>query len=161
MQASALQLRHYFVAEVTLSANPAFDPKAKVALKIGDLEVTHEEKPVQGPDRQWQVILKIKLAAPPDRNAPYFFSLGLNSIFNINPKTDEGQIPALVTNGAPSVLYGIAREYLRGLMAAGPYPALLMPTLVFPPNGGTPSPTTSAAGAVNGGAGDTPTSAAT
>jgi preprotein translocase subunit SecB len=161
MQSSALQLRHYFVAEVTLSANPAFDPKQKLALKIGDLDVEHEERPVEGQPRQWQVIMKIKLAAPPDRNSPYFFSLGLNSVFDINPKTEEAMIPMLVSNSAPSVLYGIAREYLRSLMSAGPYPALLMPTLVFPPSGGKPAPATPAAGAVNSGAGDTPMSAAT
>lgn len=131
MNASPLQLRNYFISDLSLTANREYKPKEPIQLTMEHLLV--EPGFIQDKDdaRKWQVQLNISQKAVPEANSPYLFSLEMVGFFDVLKNCPNDKVEALVKTNGPSVLYGAAREILRALMAHGPFYPLLLPTASF------------------------------
>ncbi|MCC5845094.1 MAG: protein-export chaperone SecB [Verrucomicrobia bacterium] len=131
MQPSALGIELYFVAASQVFANPAYDGNKASALNYDALQSEVDVKTVEGEAKQWQVHLTVAHHPVEKENAPYDYSLQLIGFFSVSEQipADKRQDFAKV-NGA-SVLFGIAREHLRVLTSAGPYPAIHLPAVSF------------------------------
>lgn len=121
----------YFVSEASLTANREMKPGTPTKLEAEHLKVEQRCKALDEAARRWECILRVQLQAPPDANSPYAFSVELAGTFKVADKWPKERDEHLVLTSAPAVLYGVAREYVRNLMAAGPYMAILLPTVNF------------------------------
>lgn len=131
MKNSPLQLKRYFVTELSLTANKEFDPRKEVKLGVDNMIVTPALLADASDRRQWQVTLRIQLQPGPEANTPYFSALEVVGFFRLQDDYPEENIEWMVQTNATSVLYSAAREILRGATAQGPYPAFLLPTVSF------------------------------
>lgn len=131
MKNSPLQLKRYFVTELSLTANKEFDPKKEVKLGVESLVVAPALLADASDPRQWQVTLRIQQHPGPEANAPYFSTLEIVGFFCLQDDYPQEKIEWMVQTNATSVLYSAAREILRGAMAQGPYPPVILPTLSF------------------------------
>jgi preprotein translocase subunit SecB len=132
MKSSPLQLRRYFVTEISLTANREFDAKKEVKLGDGDLDVSPSFLMTENDPRQWQITLRIKQQpGRPDANAPYYFTLEMVGFFRVADDFPAEKVEWLVNTNGTSVLYSAAREVLRAAMAQGPYVQILLPTASF------------------------------
>jgi preprotein translocase subunit SecB len=131
-QASPIRCKSYFANELSVSANPKYDPNRPSDLTTEDLQVENSIVPI-GEDESSIVFLSVEQHAAGVKNAPYNFKIRLMGYFDVMegvPKQRAEQL--LLTNGS-SILYGAAREILRDMTSKGPYPPLLLPTLSFFP----------------------------
>jgi len=130
MKLAPLQLESYFLTEVTLRANQAFDCKKPIQFGEGDLEVSHECHVLPNDAERWQVTLNLKLQAPPEANPAYYFNLQVVGVVWAMPVLAEHTERVVRTNG-PSMLFGAAREMIRDLTARGPFAPMLLPSVSF------------------------------
>ncbi len=131
MVQSTLQLKYYFVAELSVITNREHDRAKPIALTDENLLVTPSFMPDPKDPRLWQVTLRIQQQAGPAANAPYFFTVELAGFFSVAPDYPEDKVEWMVRTNATSVLYSTAREVLRSAMSQGPYCPLLLPTVSF------------------------------
>jgi preprotein translocase subunit SecB len=131
MNNSPLQLKRYFVTELSLTANKEFDPKMEVKVGMDNLIVAPALLADTSDPRQWQVTLRIQQQSGHEANAPYFCTLEIVGFFRLQDDYPEEKIEWMVQTNATSVLYSAAREILRGVMAQGPYLPVLLPTVSF------------------------------
>ena len=131
MQLSDLELRHYFITDLSLSANPKHDPKESVRLDADDLTVESGHSLVEGEDKLWQIRLNLRQDDVPGSNMPYSFTLHMIGYVAVSESVpEESREHFIAVNGA-AVLYGAAREGLRGAMSQGPYKPVLLPSVNF------------------------------
>jgi len=131
MKPSLLQLKRYFVSEINLSVNKDFNPEKDIKLDFEDLIVLPEFIRSKSNKRQWEVSLRVQFQPGPEANAPYYFMVDILSLFDLQKSVPDENIELLVRTNCPAVLYSMAREILRSVMAQGPFPALILPTGIF------------------------------
>lgn len=131
MMPAALQLKYYFVAELSVIANREHDRTKPVEVTDKNLVVVPSFMPDQGNSRLWQVTLRIQQQAGPAANAPYFFTVELTGFFSVASDYPDNKVEWMVRTNATSVLFSTAREVLRSAMSQGPYCPLLLPTVSF------------------------------
>jgi preprotein translocase subunit SecB len=131
MKNSPLQLKRYFVTELSLTANKEFDPKRETKLGRESIIVTPSLLPDTSDARQWQVTLRIQQQPGAGANPPYFCALEIVGFFRLQDDYPEENIEWMVQTNGTSVLFSAAREILRGATALGPYPPILLPTVSF------------------------------
>jgi preprotein translocase subunit SecB len=131
MNNSPLQLDRSFVGEVAVTTNKEFDIQKPVNFLFQHIKVHCENRLLNAERRQWECTLRIQLQAPPENNLPYAFVTEWVGLFRVlqgwQPEKDE----TLVVTSAPAVLFSMAREHIRNIMASGPYAPLLLPTVNF------------------------------
>ena len=110
MKPATLQLKYYFVAELSVVANREHDRTKAIALTDENLVVTPSFMPDTKDSRLWQVTLRIQQQAGPAANAPYFFTVELTGFFSVAPDYPDGKVEWMVRTNATSVLYSTARE---------------------------------------------------
>ena len=131
MISATLQLKYYFVAELSVIANRDHDRTKPIALTDENLVVVPTFIPDTKDSRLWQVTLRVQQQAGPAANAPYFFTAELTGFFSVAPDYPDNKVEWMVRTNATSVLYSTAREVLRSAMSQGPYCPLLLPTVSF------------------------------
>ncbi len=131
MRPSPLQLRKYFVSEINVSSNRDFDPEKDVRLDFEDLIVKPGYVKSESSKRRWEVSLRVQFQPGPEANVPYYFMVEILSLFDIHKSVPEEKLEPLVKSNCPAVLYTMAREILRSVMAQGPFPSLILPTGTF------------------------------
>lgn len=131
MRPSPLQLERYFFSEVALTANKEFKLEAPCQLTDEYVRVENRSKQMNEQLRQWECMLRIQFQAPPEANAPYAFVTECVGLFRIADGWPPANDEWLVKTSAPAVLFGMAREYVRSLMCAGPFSPILLPTVNF------------------------------
>lgn len=133
MTASRLLLEHYFVEELSVTANVDADP---AIFADWQPEPTTERDYASSPDdlRLHQVRLTVTVGHDDPGAAPYRVRLALRGIFRLDPSVEDKRLrDGLLTNTAPSILYGAAREVVLATTARGPFPPVLLPAEVFQP----------------------------
>lgn len=135
---SPLELHSYFVTEVSCTANPKYDPAKPPQLELEDLQVETRACPpkTNGNDEQdmWRLLLTLRQNVSPEKNAPYNFFILMQGWFSVQAGAFvPEQTPQLVETTGSSILYGVAREMLRSIMATGPYLPLILPSVSFHP----------------------------
>jgi preprotein translocase subunit SecB len=131
MSPAALQLKYYFVTELSVTANRQHHAGKPVTLTDENLVVKQDFLREKDAPRQWQVTLRIQQQGGPATNPPYFFTIELVGFFSVAAKYPEEKAEWMVRTNATSVLYSTAREVLRGAMSQGPFCPLLLPTVSF------------------------------
>jgi preprotein translocase subunit SecB len=131
MKPSPIFLQDYFVTELNLSANPKFDAKQEVPIRLEDFQVGVEAQ--QGPDnkRAWQMVLRLTFQPPAEANVPYRFTLEIVGSFIVQDRIAEDRVERLIRVNGASMLYGALREIVRDTTARGPYSPILLPSTSF------------------------------
>lgn len=131
MKPSNLQLRLYFVTDLSVSVNSEFNPETDVNLHIGNMVVESEPMKKPDEDREWQIKMKVRHTQNSESNSPYFFAVELMGYFHIDESLPEALIEKFAFVNGSSILYSSAREILRNAMANGPYEPIMLPTVCF------------------------------
>jgi|ERR1017187_1617079 preprotein translocase subunit SecB len=136
MKHSPLQLIRYFVTACACNANPKYDPQKEIVGGLEQFSVEVKATPLEPtkdlPGHHWSVEMAVVQKINEGQNFPYTFHITMEGMYACKDgvlKT-EAEIQFVKVNGS-SMLYGIAREQIRALTAAGPWGAIIIPTLSF------------------------------
>ena len=136
MKHSPLQLQRYLVTDISCSANQNYNPEAEWAgamenFTVESTAVRLEDQPKTS-SHSWSVEMVITQKSQKDQNFPYRFHVNLVGVFAFSEgaRNAEEENQFVRVNGS-SMLYGIAREVIRSLTAAGPWGAVILPTISF------------------------------
>lgn len=133
MKASPLLLKQYYVISLSVAANPNFKRDQPIELSWEDFSVESDYSPAQH-TAQWQVRLHVQHRAHAQRNYSYSFSIEMLGLMDVNPSFPAENHKQLVEVNGASMLYGAAREIIRGATAHGPFLPILLPSVSFVPN---------------------------
>jgi len=114
-----------------ITASKEFKPEESVRISDEHLRVEHRAKVSMAELRQWECTLRVQFQAPTEANAPYAFAVECVGLFRVASSWPPEKDEWLVKTNAPAVLFSTAREFVRGLMCAGPFSAILLPTVNF------------------------------
>ena len=131
MKLARVELQHYCVTALSLTANRSYDAQKSIDARLADLKVEPQLMADGKDSRHWQVTMKITYRPGPDANVPYHFSLEVVGKFQVAQAVKTEKAQWLVETNATAVLYSTAREFLRSVMANGPYKPMLLPTVSF------------------------------
>ena len=128
---SKLLLDNYFLSEIFVRANENFDTNQPMNLSANDITVESDAVKIAEDVRHWQVTLKVFYQSKNKVNAPYSFRAEAVGFFSVVESYPEDLAEWLVQTNASSVLYSVAREALRNVMAIGPWKPILLPAVSF------------------------------
>lgn len=136
MKHSPLQLLRYVVTEIACTANAQFNPDKEIHGALEQYSISAKANQLEPakdvPGHSWSVELVIIQKRDEGQNFPYAFHLTVMGIFacQVGVLDSEKETKFVQVNGS-SMLYGIAREQIRALTAAGPWGAMIIPTMSF------------------------------
>lgn len=136
MKHSPLQLMRYLVTDIACTGNPVFDPTTEFQVALEQYSVEAKAYPMEPskefPGHPWSVEMSIAQKIKEGQNFPYTFHITMIGMFACKDGVldTEKEIQFVRVNGS-SMLYGIAREHIRALTAAGPWGAVIIPTMSF------------------------------
>jgi len=131
MRQSNLQLKHYIVTEISVTANKDFDSEKQVKLGLRDVVADPQCERSNDNPRNYQITLRMKHSQNTKSNSPYFFMIELVGFFSIDDVVPEEKVEEFAFVNGSSVLYSTGREVLRSVMSMGPFLPILMPTVCF------------------------------
>lgn len=130
-----MQLENYFVEEAffSLQSEQIEDVEDSPSLESEDLEI--EVGLGEGKDDQFKRFcqLTVNLKEKAAETFPYKFKIQLVGFFKLDSTASENELDTLMTNGAPSILYTAAREYLLLITGRTRFLPLMLPTVFFTP----------------------------
>lgn len=126
MQPSPLVLVNYFLTDLQVKAHREFDPEADTQHSA---ELSAAVETFQQNDL-WGCTLTVGVASK-ESMAPYTVSLTLMGFFTVVDTYPVDKIDELVNVGAPSILFGAAREVIASVTARGPYDTFILPSSSF------------------------------
>jgi preprotein translocase subunit SecB len=136
MKHSPLQLLRYVVTDIACTANPQFNPEQEIQGALEEYSISAKANPLEPtkdvPGHSWSVELSVTQKKKEGQNLPYEFRLSMVGIFSCKDGVldSERETRFVQVNGS-SMLYGMAREHIRALTAAGPWGAIIIPTMSF------------------------------
>ena len=136
MKLSPLQLTRYVVTSIGCTANPQFDPEKEIVGALEHYSLNVKANPLEPdknvPGHSWSVELEVAQKKKEGQNFPYEFHFAIFGIFTCQAGTlDAEKETRFVEVNGSSMLYGMAREHIRSLTAAGPWGAIIIPTVSF------------------------------
>ena len=127
MNPSPLRLVNYFITEFVVKANRDFNPDSddlSPALSLSSEVETFRQEGLYG--------CRLTVGISPEKMpVPYAVSLTLMGYFDVVDSYPKDKVEDLVNIGAPSILFGAAREIIAGTTARGPFSAFILPTATF------------------------------
>jgi preprotein translocase subunit SecB len=143
MKNSPLQLLRYVLTDIACTANPKFNPEKELDGGLEQYSINAKANPLDPdkdvPGHSWSVELVVVQKRKEGQNFPYEFRLSLVGIFACQDGVlDKEKETRFVQVNGSSMLYGMAREHIRALTAAGPWGAIILPTMSFYDNKETP-----------------------
>jgi len=142
MNASPLQLDHYFFAEAHCKASP--EPPEPDDLNFGAADPTRfstEIKMFKGesdPDT-YQIQLAVKSTEEAVPKGAYDLTVHVIGYFRVDPDYEHEHLEHLVQINGASALYSAARDFVLTLTSRGPWGPLLLPTVNFRIGQGKPA----------------------
>jgi preprotein translocase subunit SecB len=136
MKLSPLQLTRYVVTSIGCTANPQFNPDKEWQGAFEHYSINTKANPLEPekdvPGHGWSVELEVTQKKKEGENFPYEFHFAIFGIFTCQDGAldSEKETQFVRVNGS-SMLYGMAREHIRALTAAGPWGAIIIPTMSF------------------------------
>ena len=148
VQISPLQLEGYyvrefhFIARTLLGGDPplvlqtGLHPQLDGRFDPGDLTVNLRAGGVANPQEPTRLtaVVEIQSQTAPEIKIPYDFRVVIVGYFRLHPELPpedtERAMEALKTTAA-SVLYSSARELIASVTGRGPFPAIILPTVVI------------------------------
>lgn len=135
MQPSKMQLENYFVEEAffSLQSDQIENIEDLPNLQSEDLKI--EVGLGEGKDDCFKRFcqLTVNLNEKAAEAFPYKFKIQMIGFFNLDSTVSEEELDMLMTNGAPSMLYTAAREYLLLVTGRTRFLPLMLPTVFFSP----------------------------
>lgn len=134
MNLAPLQLLDYFLTELSLKANPDFDPAKPAADCVATLAVTPEyalTKDNEEHGTEWLVSMEIAQTIPENANLPYAFTLRIQGTVAASPHLTGARLQRAMHANGPAMLFGAAREIIRAATGRGPWPAVIIPSTNF------------------------------
>jgi preprotein translocase subunit SecB len=132
MKPSPLQLKTYFLTELTVKAIPV-DPAATTPPTPGTMSFSTKVHHAQNKTkpRDWRVGLRISCQPDGKGHGPYLVDMELLGFFEVAPSVKEELIKPLVMANAPALLYGAARELVLLVTGRAPYGPFMLPAATF------------------------------
>lgn len=134
MKLAPLQLADYFLTDLTLQANPGFDPAKPAGDCVDTLQVTphiSQTKDLGDKGTEWLVSLEIIQTIPEGANMPYAFSLRIQGTVSASPHLTGVKLQRAMHANGPAMLFGAAREIIRAATGRGPWSAVIIPSTNF------------------------------
>jgi preprotein translocase subunit SecB len=144
---SPLQLEGYYVREFHFAVSPGLEEQARLAMQPGlhlQGESLFEPDPLSvnvlsggGPNAEdptrWSAVIELKTQHKPETRFPYDFRIVMVGYFQVHipPGDKPGDFEAALKTGATSILYSAAREFIAGVTARGPFPAVVLPSVII------------------------------
>jgi len=128
---SPLKIKNYFVASLSVKANPA-EEGARSPLEDGVNTATRVETAQHAENkRDWKVALQIN-CSPVEKNVcAYLISVELVGFFEVDKEWPDDKIGDVVAANAPAILYSAAREIILLVTGRGPFPPFALPSASF------------------------------
>ena len=136
MKLSPLQLSRYVVTNIGCTASPQFDPEKETIGAFEQFSINAKASPLEPakdtPGHSWSVELEVAQKKKEGQNFPYEFHITIYGVFTCQDGVlgTEEETRFVQVNGS-SMLYGMAREHIRALTAAGPWGEIILPTISF------------------------------
>lgn len=135
MKLSPLNLCHYVVPDISCSANAKFAPDKAIDLIMERFSVESSivRTEVNIAERcGWTIDLRVSYRYEDEENYPYAYTVQIVGFFSSPSEVpNELDDEMFVRVNGTSILYGIAREKIRTLTAAGPWEVVMIPTVSF------------------------------
>lgn len=125
-QNSPLQLKRCTFRQLALAANEKVANDAEMPI-----ETTRHYSVSSNNDRVWKVGLDVVFGKPTDGVSPYFGSVQVEGVFEINPTYPAEKMQELLAITGASILYGSVREMIASISARGPRGVFLLPSVSF------------------------------
>ena len=134
MNASPLQLDHYFFAEMHCKASP--EPPDHDVDNFGPVDPAHFSTEVrmfkgESDPNSYQIQLAVKTVEESAPDAAYDLLLHIIGYFRVDPDYEHERLEHLVQINGASVLYSAARDFVLTLTSRGPWGPLMLPTVNF------------------------------
>jgi len=147
IQLSPLELEGYYVREFYFVIRPGLEEQAQLAMQQG-LHVQSESLfnadditfnlQIGGTQNQedpfrFAAVLQIHSDNAPEKRVPYDFRAVLVGYFRLNVNEPVEYLKSVETQvkiNATSILYSAARELVAGVTGRGPFPAIILPSIV-------------------------------
>jgi preprotein translocase subunit SecB len=147
VQLSPLQLEGYYVKELSFGVKPELDEQVQLQMQLGigmqydglfnpDPLTVNVQSAVAGHKEdpfRWKCVVRVESQNPPDRKYPYDFLATLVGYFKVDEQVPRENVESLIKVNGASVLYSAAREMLASTTGRGPFPEVLLPTVIFLP----------------------------
>jgi preprotein translocase subunit SecB len=144
--ATSLQLEGYYFQELSFSVREGMKvggthtlragihPQLKAPLEENLYSVHIEVKVTPNPTSplRWRVELRLS-SDDKEAHPPYNFRAIIVGFFRLSSDYTEDELQSHIGRNAPGLLFSAARESLATLTGRGPFPALALPVVVFPP----------------------------
>lgn len=124
-----LQLDGYFVESLTYQARRDFDPKSPAREAV----TPSAEGPFlrEGDARRFMTRLRVTVGRRESSNSRCELELSLVGFFSLAENLKPKLRAAMLTQNAPSILYGVARQIVAETTGNGPWGRVLLPTADF------------------------------
>jgi len=132
MKSSPLQLKTYFLTELTVKAIPV-NAAAPVPPASGTISLStkvHHAQNKANP-RDWRVGLRISCQPDGKGHCPYLIDMELLGFFEVDQTVKEQMINPLIMANAPALLYGAARELVLLVTGRAPNGPFMLPAATF------------------------------
>jgi preprotein translocase subunit SecB len=148
VQLSPLLLEGYYVREFSFNVKAGLD-SGKIGVMQHGLHLQHEElfnpdpltinvqsgsaSHIEEPYR-WMVTVEVKTQGNEEKKVPYDFHVVLVGYFTVHEQFRPENLETVVKVNAASLLVGAARELIAVVTGRGPYPAVVIPSILFTPD---------------------------
>lgn len=133
MQASQLQLEHYYLDELHFALTEKYGPEtidSEVPLRSEDVNVKVEAG--QNPDNELEWIFRLNITLDDKESKfPYEFIIRLTGFFNVSEDCEPKMREQLATINGPSILFSAAREILATVSARSRFVSIFLPPVRF------------------------------
>lgn len=144
---SPLEIEGYYVREFRFAVRPDIEENMRLAMQ-GGLHVQSEN--LFNPDEitfnlqsgggfhaedpsRMMAIVELETKNPPERKVPYDFRVVLVGYFKLHGSqtTDMENVEKAIKINMTSILYSAARELIAVVTGRGPFPAMILPSIVI------------------------------
>jgi preprotein translocase subunit SecB len=131
MRASKLQLKHYFLDELSFKVKKNRKPVPMIKLEPGQLhiEVGFGDRESKAGERICE--LSISLDPHAKRSLPFDLRVSMLGWFAVDSEDDFSE--SLFQTNAPSVLFSAARELIMTVTGRSILWSIMLPTVIFAP----------------------------
>lgn len=139
---SNLQLETYFLKEISYAVKNNLEtiPKTAGEIEPVGLEIADLTTPLE--ENGWRCELVIKSTDDgKDENPFYNFRIVMVGFFKVNSELPTEYAQALAESNCPAILYSTSREIIATVTHRSPYPAVLLPLVIFVKVGEKPKTT--------------------
>ena len=130
-----MQLENYFVEEAFFSLQSDLIQNIEDLPNLESEDLAIEVALGESKDNHFKRFcqLTVKLKEEAAEHFPYKFKIQMVGFFNLDSSASDDELDMLITNGAPTILYAAAREYLLLITGRTRFLPLMLPTVFFTP----------------------------